>query len=138
MDIIIKSPDNNNHTQLLLLDLSAAFYTLDQDIQNYRLIEIGIINIALEYIICLEPTYDVRRTFTIKIVNEYSNYNSFIIPNTGFPQGSDLGPLLLIIYIILIYNVIRQFRHVKYHLYADEIILYTELSKYNTEYDNEL
>ena len=29
-------------------------------------------------------------------------------------------------------------KHVKYHLYADDILLYTELSKYNSEFDNEL
>ena len=131
LDSIITSLDNNNHTQLLLLDLSAAFDTLDHDILKHRLIEIGIINTALDWMM----SFVSNRTFTVKIGKEYSNYNSF---DTGVPQGSVLGPLLFIIYIIPLSSVIRQFKHVKYHLYADDILLYTELSKYNSEFDNEL
>ena len=131
LDSIISSLDNNNHTQLLLLDLSSAFDTLDHDILKHRLIEIGIINTALDWMM----SFVSNRTFTVKIGKEYSNYNSF---DTGVPKGSVLGPLLFIIYIIPLSNVIRQFRHVKYHLYADDILLYTELSKYNSEFVNEL
>ena len=78
LDSIITSLDNNNHTQLFILDLSAAFDTLDHDILKHRLIEIGIINSALDWMM----SFVSNRTFTVKIGKAYSNYNSF---DTGVP-----------------------------------------------------
>ena len=48
---IIKSLDSECPTQLLLLDLPAAFNTLDHTIMKNRLIEIGIHGMALDWIV---------------------------------------------------------------------------------------
>ena len=60
LDSIITSLNN---TQLLLLDLSAAFDTLDHDILKHKLIEIGIINTSLDWMMTFlsnRTTYGVR------------------------------------------------------------------------------
>ena len=131
IDNVIKSLDIHSNIQLLLLDLSAAFDTLDHIILKQRLIDIGLTDKALDWIMA----FISNRTFSIKTGNHYSQPNNL---KTGVPQGSVLGPILFLIYIRPISNIIRQYKHIKYHLYADDILLYSTISQYSLAHRNEL
>ena len=76
-----------------------------------------------------------NRTFSIKTGNHYSQPNNL---KTGVPQGSVLGPILFLIYIIPISSIIRQYKHIKYHLYSDDILLYSTISQHSLSHRNEL
>ena len=69
---IIKSLDSECNTQLLLLDLSTAFDTLDHTIMKNRLIEIGINGIALDWLV----SYFSNRTFSVKAGKYISSIKS--------------------------------------------------------------
>ena len=57
------------------------------------------------------------------------NINSFLsvpfVHSCGVQQGSVLGPILFIIYILPIKSIFLTFPHIHYHLYADDLQIYT-------------
>ena len=57
-----------------------------------------------------------NRTFSLKTGKHYSQPNNL---KTGVSQGSLLGHILFLIYIRPIFRIIRQYKHIKYHIYAD-------------------
>ena len=69
----------------MLLDLSAAFDTLDHGIQLKCLHDIGVRHTALEWF----KSYLDDRTFTVKIGQTMSARSEV---RCGVPQGSVLGP----------------------------------------------
>ena len=110
--------DNGNVCFLTMLDLSAAFDTIDHDILLDRLsYTFGIKDKALNFL----KTYLVNRTQKVKI-NDF--YSSEIPLSFGVPQGSVLGPLLFTMYIYPISDVIDK-NVFNYHQYADDTQLYT-------------
>ena len=131
MDDFLNFKDSNCPIQILLLDLSAAFDTLDHSILEKRLLGLGIEKLALNWIM----SYIKERTFSVKISEHYSTPRFL---NTGIPQGSVLGPLLFLIYIKPLSNIIKKFSGIKYHIYADDIIIYTALSNNSNNIFNEL
>ena len=54
--------------------------------------------------------------------------------STGVP----LGPLLFLIYIAPLTNIIKSYPSIYYHLYADDILLYTSMSRHSTSNRNDL
>ena len=117
--VLLKLSKHRPH-QFLLLDLSAAFDTIDHEILIQRLIDICLCSMALQWLI----SFIKNRTFSIKIGNSLSNPARL---TSGVPQGSVLGPLLFIISIIPISHIINKYPTIKYHLYADDIILFHEV-----------
>ena len=101
-DNVLQRLSKHRPHQFLLLDLSAAFDTIDHEILIQRLIDIGLCKMALQWLISLIK----NRTFSIKIGNSLSNPARL---TSGVPQGSVLGPLFCIIYIIPISHIINKY-----------------------------
>ena len=96
-DILIAS-DKKTATVLLLLDLSAAFDTVDiERLMEILYSEIGVRGTALKWF----SSFLKNRTMRVKINDTYSEVFEI---QFGVPQGSVLGPLLFNIYIRSIYK----------------------------------
>ncbi len=83
--------DTGNGVLFVLLDLSAAFDTLDHAILLERLREeVGLRDVALQWI----KSYLTDRKVVVHINNTPSSEATL---TTGVPQGSVLGPLLFLV-----------------------------------------
>ena len=111
--------DRNKAALLVLLDLSAAFDTVDHG----KLLEmldstIGVTCTAYDWF----ASYLSDRSQCVCINGKSSNARRIV---RGVPQGSVLGPVLFSLYTRPLQDIIQ--RHgLSYHRYADDIQLYTE------------
>ena len=116
-DCIIRAISKQQVTCLCLLDLSAAFDTIDHSILIHRLSSwFGIENTALSWF----QSYLSSRSFTAACGNTKSNSN---LVTCGVPQGSVLGPLLFSLYTTPLSSILSA-TCVSHHLYADDTQLY--------------
>ncbi len=104
---------------MLYLDLSAAFDTLNLE-QLLKTLEtrFGVQGSALSWI----RSYLTGRTQRIRINNTESSETTL---RHGVPQGSVLGPVLFSIYTTPLCDIMQQ-HQVRYHRYADDMVLYDE------------
>ena len=109
--------NNNRGIILVLLDMSSAFDTLDQNVLIHRLSAIGSKGIALNWF----TSYITNRSSSVRI-NTHSSPSRSI--THGVPQGSVLGPLLFNIYLLPMFEIFTDYPDISLHTYADDLQLY--------------
>ena len=85
---LLSAMDDDKISVLVLLDLSAAFDTIDHEILLHRLHMFGFGNTVLSWF----KSYLENRTQTVVVHGKHSTPASL---RYGVPQGSVLGPILL-------------------------------------------
>lgn len=115
---IMMPADSGEYTVLVLLDLSASFDTVDHKIKIKRLQElVEMTGSVLEWF----SSYLAGRSFSV-LANHIMSETKDL--SCGVPQGSVLGPILFLLYALPLGQLITQYNHISYHLYADDIQLY--------------
>lgn len=114
---ILKALDNGSCVLLVMLDLSAAFDTIDHRVLLDRLqSDIGMGGNVLKWF----SSYISGRKQAVLIENVRSTMWELLF---GVPQGSVLGPLLFLIYMSPLGKVLQKLG-VQYHFYADDSQIY--------------
>ena len=120
-DHLIKAMSQQKVTALCLLDLSAAFDTIDHSILLHRMSSwFGFNGTVLSWL----ESYLSSRSFT---VNMNSSVSDKFQLRQGVPQGSVLGPLLFILYTTPLSSLLSN-SSVGHHLYADDTQLFISFS----------
>jgi hypothetical protein len=110
---ILDALDSGSSVALIMLDLSAAFDTLDHDIMIQRLQHsLGISSSALEWL----RSYFCGRTQQIAIDSVTSDE---VTLSYGVPQGSVIGPKGYCMYTMPLGSIIRK-NNLQYMIYADD------------------
>ena len=114
---ILDEIDDKKVCFLVLLDLSAAFDTIDHEILIKRLQTSFLLSgTVLDWF----KSYLDERYMSVKVGNEMSKKT---LLKYGVPQGSVLGPVLFTMYVQPLSKLIHDFG-LQCHLYADDTQLY--------------
>ena len=106
---------------VILLDLSAAFDTVDHSILLERLqLRFGFSGNVVKWF----SDYLTNRSQCVRIDSVLPQYSSL---KTGVPQGSVLGPRLYSLYIAPLSDIISSYG-IRHQIYADDTSLYVSLS----------
>jgi hypothetical protein len=112
-------------TALILLDLSAAFDTIDHEVLLGCLSSwFGFGGMVLEWF----TSYLADRVQYVKVGETLSDPANL---TSGVPQGSVLGPILFSLYTTPLSKIISSHQIINYHFYADDTQLYIPLTPTN-------
>ncbi len=115
-DILCEN-DKGKITALVLLDLSAAFDTVDHEILLSRLeTDVGVSDVALSWF----RSYLSGRSQAVSCAGRTSCSRAV---TCGVPQGSVLGPLLFCVYMRPLEEIMQK-HNISHHFYADDTQLY--------------
>ena len=110
---ILVALDNHQSVILLLLDLPAAFDTVDHGILlDWLIHHFGICGLALSWF----KSYLSNRFQFVEIRGEKSSHQPLMC---GVPQGSVLGPILYLLYTLPLGDIVRRY-NMGFHFYADD------------------
>ena len=116
-DDILFALDNKYFIALIMIDMSAAFDTIDHNILLHRLSHhFGINNSVLSWF----RSYLNNRSHCVDVNNNISRSFQLF---SGVPQGSVLAPILFTLYIKPLTSIISKFVF-SYHFYAVDVQLY--------------
>ena len=116
--------DRHGVAILVLLYLSAAFDTVDHNILSDRMnTHLGISGIALTWF----RSYLTGRKQQVQVQDKVSRMTSLLF---GVPQGSVLGPLLFLIYMLPLRHIVYSY-NLDMHGYADDTQLYLTFTNLN-------
>ena len=114
---IANAMDTNQAALLVLLDMSAAFDTIDANILIDTLHNrLGVKGTPLKWF----RSYLSDRCFAVKVGNSQSADHKL---KYGVPQGSVLGPFPFTVYSAATEAILKK-HGIKYHKYADDIQIY--------------
>ena len=114
---ILRAIDDNRSVLLLLLDLSAAFDTVDHSTLLLLLrTRFGVKGSAIAWF----ESYLASRKYYVQVEGYKSSLRSL---DSGVPQGSVLGPLLYVLYTSPVADIIKS-HDLQYHFHADDTQLY--------------
>ena len=123
-DDMLKCIDEGSTVALLLLDMSAAFDTVDHTLLLQQLKDAyGFTGVVLQWF----ESYLSSRTCSVNINDTFSNMVCLLF---GVPQGSIVGPILFILYTKHIQHIAHKYG-LSIQLYADDTQLYIAFESTN-------